>query len=228
MDDLNGHGLLNMQKALVKSCNPYFISLSRLLSPDMLHDTAEALGFGKETVLAPDLAGASGYLPSTDELHVEAEKANFSFGQGKLLATPLQIAAMTACIANDGIYTEPRLVCGLTEDGRKLLPAQAPEQRRAMQADTAKKLRRMMAAVLADKQTANARPTGIRAAGKTSTAQTGQFDADGKELCHAWMTGFFPVAKPKYAVTVFVENGGSGNGTAAPVFREIIEQIADL
>ncbi len=226
--DLSGHGLLNMQKALVKSCNPYFISLSRLLAPDMLHDTAEAFGFGTENILAPGLAGAAGYLPSEDELRVEAEKANFSFGQGKLLATPLQIAAMTACIANDGIYTEPSLIRGLTDDGQTLLPGQKPEQHSTVGKETSGKLRRMMAAVLADQQTANARPAGIRAAGKTSTAQTGRFDPDGKEYCHAWMTGFFPLARPEYAVTVFVEDGGSGNQAAAPVFREIIEQIADL
>jgi cell division protein FtsI/penicillin-binding protein 2 len=66
---------------------------------------------------------------------------------------------------------------------------------------------------------------GETGAGKTSTAQTGRTDADGKELCHAWMTGFFPAYQPQYAVTVLIENGGSGNDAAAPVFRRIIEEM---
>ena len=66
----------------------------------------------------------------------------------------------------------------------------------------------------------------MTAAGKTSTAQTGQTADDGTELCHAWMTGFFPAYHPQYTVTVLIENGGSGNQTAAPVFRQIIDAIA--
>ena len=63
------------------------------------------------------------------------------------------------------------------------------------------------------------------AGGKTSTAQTGQYDAEGHELCHGWITGFFPADTPRYAVTVFVENGGYGNESAAPIFRTIIDQM---
>lgn len=223
----DGHGRMDMQQAMINSCNPYFISLSRLLTPEAMHDTAEALGFGREIVLADGLVSDSGYLQSVSDLQIEAEKANMSFGQGKLLATPLQIAAMTACIADDGIYTQPQLVLGLTQDGETMLTETKSSQRRVLESATAAKLRRMMTAVIERSKQTNGKPSNTRAAGKTSTAQTGQYDQDGTELCHAWMTGFFPVNKPKYAVTVFVENGGSGNGAAAPVFREIIEQITD-
>ena len=223
----NGHGLIDMHQAIINSCNPYFISLSSMLSPEIMHDTAEALGFGKETVLANGLTSASGYLPSVRELTVEAEKANMSFGQGKLLATPLQVTAMTACIANKGIYSEPRLFRGLTVDG-KTLPAEMPvEQHQAISEKTAAKVRRMMVSAIEKSETTKAKPDNTRAGGKTSTAQTGRFDADGNELNHAWMTGFFPVNHPKYAVTVFVEFGGYGNQAAAPVFREIIERMTD-
>ncbi len=223
----DGHGLLDMQHAMMCSCNPYFISLSRLLSPQAMHDTAESLGFGQKIVLAEGLESAAGYLQSEAELQIEAEKANMSFGQGKLLATPLQIAAMTACIVNDGIYSEPHLILGCTTDGKSLNRQEQPVQRRALRSDTAAKVRRMMVSVLERTASANGKPQNTRAGGKTSTAQTGQFRKDGTELCHAWMTGFFPVNQPRYTVTVFVENGGSGNQTAAPVFRQIIEKITD-
>lgn len=221
----NGHGLMDMQEALINSCNPYFISLSAQMTPEVMHDTAEAFGFGRETVLADGLISASGYLQTVTDLQIEAEKANMSFGQGKLLATPLQVTAMTACIANDGIYSQPRLFCGLTQDGETLLADRPTEQYRAISSETAAKVRRMMVSVIEKSKTTNGRPENTRAAGKTSTAQTGQVDADDNELYHAWMTGFFPVNSPKYAVTVFVENGGYGNQIAAPVFREIIEQL---
>ncbi len=223
----NGHGLLDMQQALIDSCNPYFISLSALLSPEMLHDTAAAYGFGQEQELADGLFSAAGYLQSEDELRVEAERANFSFGQGRLLATPVQIAAMTACIANDGIYSEPNVVLGITNDGSSLQTLHHPVQHRAVSSGNAAKVRRMMVSVIEKSKTTNGKPENNRAGGKTSTAQTGKYDENGKELCHAWMTGFFPVNDPKYAVTVFVEYGGSGNQAAAPVFREIIEKMTE-
>ena len=226
----NGHGLLNMENALIHSCNPYFISLTRILPADILHDTASALGFGEEISLADSLGSVSGTLQSVRDLQIDAEKANFSFGQGKLLATPLQVAAMTACIANDGVYCVPRLVIGKTPDG---ITAQADAKQesqrwRVLRSENAAAIREMMTAVLEKSDSANGKPYNTRAGGKTSTAQTGQFDETGTELCHAWMTGFFPADTPQYAVTVFAENGGSGNETAAPVFRAIIEAMMRL
>ena len=223
----NGHGVLDMQQAMIQSCNPYFITLSQRMTPENMHDTAEALGFGQPNELADGMISAGGYLPSIEDLQIEAEKANMSFGQGKLLATPLQVCAMTAAIADDGIYTAPKLIRGLTADGKALLAEFQPEQHRAVSSGTAAKVRRMMVSVIEKAKNTNGKPSNTRAAGKTSTAQTGRTDADGNELCHAWMTGFFPVNHPQYAVTVLIEDGGSGNETAAPVFREIIEQITE-
>ena len=225
---LSGHGLLDMEQAMIESCNPYFISLSSLISASQLWSTADALGFGKEVVLAEDLASVKGNLPSVQELTIEAEKANLSFGQGQLLASPLQICAMTACIANNGVYSYPRLVIGETSDGLTPMRNTAPKQCYGISADTSAVLREMMCAVLRDDAHENGRPYGISAGGKTSTAQTGQYEKEGIEYCHAWMTGFFPEEDPQYAVTVFVENGGSGNQAAAPVFRRIIEEISRL
>lgn len=223
--NLNGHGLLDMHDALIASCNPYFISLSRLLPADALHDIAASLGFGQETALADGLSGNSGSLPSAQTLKIDAEKANFSFGQGQLLATPLQIAGMTACIANGGVYTPPHLMTGTTRDGETVQQIQQPLPVQVLSADTAEQMRSMMVSVIAESAQSNGDPYNTTAGGKTSTAQTGQYDADGKEYCHAWMTGFFPAEHPRYTVTVFIEKGGSGNQAAAPIFRRIIEAM---
>ena len=223
-----GHGLLDMRAALVNSCNPYFINLSKILCADALHHTAEQLGFGQPIALADGLAASAGYLQTVSELEIEAEKANFSFGQGKLLASPLQIAAMTACIANGGVYISPWVLRGETVDGETLISYPSPEARQVLQPQNAEAIQDMMVAVLTEGEHANGIPKNMTAGGKTSTAQTGQFSEDGTEYCHAWMTGFFPADAPQYAVTVFVERGGSGNTAAAPIFREIIERISAL
>ena len=220
-----GHGLLDLRAALTVSCNPYFIMLTQLVSAHDLHQTAALLGFGKPIPLAGGMTAGAGRLQTAEELSVAAEKANFSFGQGKLLATPLHIAAMTACIAGGGIWMMPRLVEAETPDGKTMIHEQPSYGRRALKPETAAKLREVMTAVLSDPDHANGAPSNVTAGGKTSTAQTGRFAPDGTEYCHAWMTGFFPAEEPKYAVTVFVENGGSGNSAAAPVFRRIIEEI---
>lgn len=221
-----GHGLLNLESALTVSCNPYFVSLSRLLSPVTLHETAAAFGFGKSILLADGIQSSEGYLQTAEELEIEAEKANFSFGQGKLLATPLQVAAFTACIANDGVYHKPRLLLGMTEDGKTSVNVTQTESEQVISMETALTLQKMMVSVLTTAEDANGLPTTTTAGGKTSTAQTGQYDADGNELCHAWMTGFFPADEPRYAVTVMIEHGGYGNEAAAPVFRRIIDAMA--
>ncbi|MBQ4346231.1 MAG: penicillin-binding protein 2 [Oscillospiraceae bacterium] len=221
-----GHGLLSLQDALTVSCNPYFVSLSRFLSPESLVSTASAFGFGKSIRLAEGMQSAAGNLQTVDELEIEAEKANFSFGQGKLLATPLQVAAFTACIANEGVYCTPKLLLGVTEDGKTLLNATPTERTQAISAETARQLRQMMINVLNTAEDAKGLPQYTTAGGKTSTAQTGRYDAEGVELCHGWMTGFFPAESPRYAVTVMIENGGYGNTCAAPVFRRIIDTMA--
>ena len=83
----------------------------------------------------------------------------------------------------------------------------------------------MMISAVRDNPESKARSEVVAAGAKTSTAQTGRLDEKGEELCHAWITGFFPADKPKYAVTVLVEDGGYGNDAAAPVFRAIAENI---
>ena len=88
-----------------------------------------------------------------------------------------------------------------------------------------KKLQGFMSAAVNNNEESNAKPYNTMTAGNASTAQTGRFDENGTELCNAWITGFFPVYKPRYAVTVLVEDGGYGNTVAAPIFREIIEKL---
>jgi penicillin-binding protein 2 len=91
--------------------------------------------------------------------------------------------------------------------------------------ETAWELRKMMIGAIYGNENSKAAPQYVRAGAKTSTAQTGIFDENGEELCHGWITGFFPASNPRYAVTVLAEHGGYGNDSAAPIFKEIVDEM---
>lgn len=225
--DREGHGMLDLDMALINSCNPYFIAISSKISPLDLFETAAGLGFGREIDLSDSICGDSGYLPDVQELMLPAERGNFSFGQGKLTATPLQVARMTSAIANGGILPNVRLVAGETEDGSVDSVDKWEKGERVLSEETSEKLRKMMIGVVYGSSSFNGRPEGVSAGAKTSTAQTGRFDENGEEYCHGWVTGFFPAYDPRFTVTVLAEDAGYGNDAAAPVFREIIESMRD-
>lgn len=223
-----GHGDLSMREAVVESCNTYFIELSSYLSGEKLLETARAYGFGRGSYLCKGVYSSKGNLPTEAELDIPAEKANFSFGQGKLTATPVQIAVMTSAIANGGNAPYPMLVRGTTEDIASYIPeAPEPIYSRACDPKTAEMLRSFMEDTVI-KENSAAIPDHCKAGGKTSTAQTGRFDENGNEYLNCWFTGYFPAEAPEYAVTVLVEEGYTGNATAGPVFKEICNKICKL
>lgn len=225
---LDGHGLQTMPQAMTNSCNTYFISLSRCLDMKKYRQMATYLGFGRENYLCAGITGSGGVLPTEKELSVPAELANFAFGQGKLTATPLQITQLTCAIANNGEMPILRLIKGLTADGAEIGGEKNPQLSKVMSKETAKELQKMMILAVRENDRSKAKSRKISVGAKTSTAQTGKYDEKGDELCHAWITGFFPARQPKYAVTVLIEDGGYGNDAAAPVFREIAEKIREL
>ena len=115
----------------------------------------------------------------------------FSFGQGSFTATPLQITAMMNTIAGGGTYHTPRFCYGVTDaDGTLIDPFQLPAPRIVCNAATAKPCAACCKSVVEDGIGHAAKPAGGTAAGKTGTAQTGQFDAAGDELLNYWFSGF--------------------------------------
>ena len=222
-----GHGTLSMSQAMAESCNPYFISLGLQLDRSRLLQTAKDLSFSKSYELAPGFFTQAGYLPTLNELYNPADVANFSFGQGKLMATPIQVATMTCCIVNGGKTPVPKLVEGLSQDGKTLFEAYkdaAPTD--TMKKETAQQIQQFLVSSVMNKASQQAKPTKTTAGGKTATAQTGSFVGD-KEIMQGWFTGFFPAEDPQYVVTVLCENAQSGNETAGPVFREIADRITE-
>lgn len=222
---LDGHGSQNLCDAIVNSCNTYFISLTESFDVKKFRQLAFDFGFGREIHLCSGMTSSAGVLPTVRELMIPAELANFSFGQGKLTATPLQVNQFTCTIAGGGEMPILRLIKGITVDGESVSDEKLPQKSRVIKEEISEKIRSMMISAVYKNPDSNAKPCNVIAGAKTSTAQTGRFDENGVEYCHGWITGFFPAYEPKYAVTVLAEDGGYGNDVCAPVFREITEQI---
>ncbi|MDE5946161.1 MAG: penicillin-binding protein 2 [Oscillospiraceae bacterium] len=223
----SGHGIQNLEQAMINSCNTYFIELSRKFDISSFREKAFTLGFGREMSLASGIIGSDGVLPTEKDLSLSGELANFSFGQGKLTATPLQISQMTCAIANYGNMPVLRVIKGYTSDRISIQNEKKVQYAYTMDRETAFKLQYLMFSAVNKNENSNAKPRNTSVGAKTSTAQTDCFDEDGNEIYNSWITGYFPADKPQYAVTVLIENGGYGNDSAAPVFREIVEKTAD-
>ncbi len=146
------HGEVDLSAALAKSCNGYFIRLGQQLGAQALLQQAQALGFGRSIGLAEGLTAQSGALPGAEELTQSGQLANFSFGQGSLLATPLQVAAMMNTIANGGVYRAPCLLdCALDEtSGEELSAFARPQAERVLTEQTAAALRTMLEQTVAE------------------------------------------------------------------------------
>lgn len=175
-----------------KSCNGYFIRLGQQLGAETLLQMSRQLGFGQEVPVAGALHADAGKLPSAGELAQSGQLANFSFGQGGLLASPVQIAAMMNTIASGGVYRTPFFVCGSVDetDGTPLETLAHPQSRRVMSAENAALLRKMLQQVVEEGTAQDAAGLEEGAGGKTGTAQTGQFTPDGTERKTCGSQGF--------------------------------------
>lgn len=227
------HGPVDLHDALTRSCNGYFISLGRSLGGESMLSMAWNLGLGEETEFGRGLYAASGALPASDSLTGERALANFSFGQGELSVTPLQMTALVNAIASGGVYSSPRLILGTVgEDGQLTQSHSALErQMRVMSEGSAAVLRACMLDTVTQ-GTGRAAASELAVTGcKTGTAQTGVFDEDGRELLNFWYCGFVlspGTMEPQYCLTVLCEGTPDDEGNTARVFRQIAEELAGM
>ncbi len=221
----DGHGEIDFNTALSLSCNPYFIELSTLTGKKNLLSTAKKLGFSKPTDLGNGFLTDSGTLPKIKELNSDAAIGNFGFGQGKLTATPLQIAACYATLANKGIYNEPYLFHGRIDTNGAFLPEGRKDGKRVLEESTCKRISEALLQTTINGTGKNAYSSLFKACTKTATAQSGQYNKNGTEIKYCWFVGFFPYENPEYVICILKENGSSGGIDGAPVFKEISEKI---
>jgi peptidoglycan glycosyltransferase len=213
---------VTLAEAIRLSCNVPLAQLGMELGDDAIRETAEKFGFNSEMTL-PTPTGVSVYPKGLDD----AQTALTSFGQYEVRATPLQMALVSAGVANQGTVMAPNLVDRVT--GRNLEVLRSFEPRvmsEALSSETATSVTDMMINSVSSGQSNGARIEGVDVAGKTGTAQNG----DG-EPYSLWFTGFAPASNPEVAVAVVVENDGnlgrhsSGNIVAAPIAKKVLEAV---
>lgn len=223
-----GHGTLDMFGGMAQSCNPYFINLALMTGKEEICSLGANMGLGKAIELCGGWYSDSGIMPSAQSIVSQQDLANLAFGQGELLATPLQMAAVYAAIANDGVYRAPSLMMSVIDENRvEIMRAELPASRRVMKKETAETVKSLLLETVNSGSGGRAKPDNITAAGKTATAQSGQFDENGQEITQSWFCGCFPYESPEYSIAILKENGEGGSADCAPVFKYIAERISN-
>lgn len=236
----NGHGELNMDQAIARSCNVYFYKIAQEIGYDSFAKVARRFGYGKKFDM--NLYGAnSGNIPDQEwkekifkEPWVGGDTINAAIGQGFILASPLQIALVTSRIANSGRLVEPRLILSQSNQ-----PQYSVFKNQLAKTEHLDFVKQAMFNVVNDKDgTAYYQRVTIdnfKMAGKTGTSQViSKREKDRKKLGkniyenHAIFTGFAPYHDPKYSISVFIEHGKSGSGAAAPIAKKIFTKIYEL
>ena len=224
----DGHGLINMAQATAVSCNSYFIQLGQLTGEDKIIQIASALGLGEEIELCDGMFSVSGNLPEASAIDSAPALANLSFGQGTLLATPLQIGAVYCAFANGGYYREPYILKNMVDEDLNVTAYYKNEINNKVLTDSiCERIGEMLSLTVSDGSGKLAKPMCYEAAGKTATAQTGQI-RDSAEICHTWFAGYYPAENPEYVIVVFNEDGDSSSTDCAPVFRDIADGITGI
>lgn len=225
--DHHSFGTLTIAEALAKSSNVAAIKLGLRVGDQTMHDFITRFGFGSRTGI--ELPGETAGLVRPVRRWQASSIGSIAIGQ-EVGVTPLQMAAAFGVLANDGVSVAPHLVREIrTPSGMSVYQAH-PEQRRVVSSETAQVLRRMLEEVTLNGTAKLAQLDGYTAAGKTGTAQ--KIDPKTKAYSStkhvASFVGFAPVGNPAVVIIVVIDEpvgAYHGGDVAAPVFREIAEQI---
>jgi penicillin-binding protein 2 len=233
----SGHGSMNLHSALAQSCDVYFYTMAQRLGIDRIAGMARKLGLGKPTGLGI-IGEKGGIVPddawkraSYDQAWQGGDTINVGIGQGYVIATPLQLAVMTARIANGGFYVSPRLVA--SAEPVKRIPLGISEDYINAIQDGMNAVANLPGGTAYGKRITDPR---FLMAGKTGTSQVRKLIQHGldqnklpwEQRHHAWFVAYAPVQAPKYAISVIVEHGGGGAATAAPIARDILLKIQSI
>jgi len=239
----HGHGWVDLVEALQKSCDIYFYDLAKQIGIDKIAKMANRLGLGH--ALGIEIPGErDGLIPTrgwklamTGVKWQKGETMIAGIGQGFILATPLQLAVMTARVANGGYAVKPRLIQGALEDSLVGLELPSLGISEASLNLVREGMTRVSNHVRGTAFRSRIRHKGMEMAGKTGTSQVrriSKHERDTRVLKneerpwiqrdHALFVGYAPLVNPRYAVAVVVEHGGGGSKVAAPIARDLLIQ----
>lgn len=223
----NGGQPLTLERALEVSCNTVFAQLGNDIGPEALVAQAERFG------LNADWDSHVTHVPSSIPADLDPPAtAQSAIGQRDVRVTPLQMAMITAAVANDGVLMRPRFIDRVQQfDGRVVQELQPQplsvgdtEAGRTMSRQSVRALQEMMRGVVTSGSGRAAALSGVDVAGKTGTAQTGE----GRNPT-VWFVGYAPANDPQIAVAVVLPDGGdvgaeaTGGAVAAPIARQVME-----
>jgi len=235
-----GHGNVNVIQAIEQSCDVFFYEIGLKTGIARISEMARRLGLGERTRiglpgekkgLIPDKAWKEKAVGSSWTL---GETVNASIGQGYVLTTPLQLAVMTARLANGRKAVVPTVMAqsdgGPEFDDLEINPYALKVVQRGM--------RRVMSGNLGTARNHDLTDQGYALAGKTGTVQVkaiskaeresgiiDNIDRPWKFRDHALFVGYAPFEEPRYAVAVIVEHGGGGSGVAAPIASKVLGHV---
>jgi peptidoglycan glycosyltransferase len=221
---------LDLVTATEVSCNIWYALAGLRTGGANLDAYARRLGFGAALpfdipAVASQLTNGGGPLPGG--FLDEVELANASYGQGEVLATPLQMALVAAAVANGGELMQPRLVTALIDrEGRATAFGPRSLGRildRSTNAIIVEAMTRAVEGTLGQLFTAGAKVPGVLTAGKSGTAEIG-----GQGEPNSWFIGFAPADAPTVAIAVVVEKGGRGGERAAPLAGRMLRAYLEV
>ena len=238
-----GHGLVNVHDAIVNSCDVYFYALGHRMGIDTMSNYFSRFGFGQKTGVEL-LSERTGIVPSREwkqrvkgQAWLPGETISVSIGQGFVTVTPLQMAQMTATIANNGTTYRPHLVRAIMErtSGRLQELPVVPKGQLDVKPETFQIIKKAMEGVVKKGTAKRAQSSLVTIAGKTGTAQTASLrraprnqELPRKYRDHAWFVSYAPVENPRVALVVLVEHSGHGGSVAAPLAKTFVETYMKL
>lgn len=244
-DKEGGHGMVDMYKSIVQSCDTYYYLLANDMGVDTMHDFMKPFGFGQKTGIDLEHERA-GLLPSTEwkrnafrrpeqKKWYAGETISLGIGQGANAFTPLQMANAMAILANNGVVMKPHLV-KMVEDPisrEKKLTVPKESYRIALKQENIDIIKNALVGVTTEGTSARAfAKAGYVSAGKTGTSQViaikknEKYDASKiaeRHRDHSLYVAFAPADQPRIALAVIVENGGFGAAAAAPIARQALD-----
>ncbi len=228
----SGHGALDLRQAIERSCNVYFYRVALGSGADPIAHMARTLGLGRRTGIDLD-ADAAGLVPddawkrrTVGDAWRDGDTCNLSIGQGALAVSPLQMAMLTAALANGGQLFRPRLLRAVRAPDAAGFERTRPELVNDPGWDPAllAPIRAgMRDAVMSARGTGRlARVEGVTVSGKTGTAQYG---APGERRNRGWMIAYAPSEAPRVAIAMVADDAVSGGATVGPRMRQLLEGI---
>lgn len=241
-----GHGNVDLKEALMHSCDIYFYEVARRTGIDKIAAMAKRFGFGMPTGI--NLPGEkSGLMPTRrwkelilGEQWLQGDTYNAGIGQGYVLTTPIQLAVMTAVLANDGYKIKPTILVPENRD-TSVCPGENLNLSKTHLQLMREGMFDVVNAAKGTAKTARVNVDGKLIAGKTGTTQVkrismkereeglrSQDELPWEDRNHALFVSFGPTDNPRYALAVVIEHGGGGSTTAAPIARAIMEGALKL